>query len=546
DALRVSRAYMAETKVPREGLMTHWEHESGEVSLTEPRAPCPLNPDHALSPRDSADVSTSTMGQYPTEESVIQGLDRHLLRTLLPQLVDDLDSLEVSPTTPQALTQEMHARGINVCHLGRVAALSALPHISEMAYRGILSRCIKLVLRDAVAVALASHRQRVAEGGEGSTSPSPYAFQGVARSVISQCISAILGEDSAPPSPPSDDTATPPPSPHAEVWDVLASLSASKFGVSLSRGILSKVYLPGCVRDALAGVGTGLTNEADARLQAEAPSTFSLMPCDLLPLRPVCKEVVQGLLPLCSCHSALSRARQAETDALQSMERWDAPSPALGRVGERYTEAEAMCIHTLSDTPGTHLVLQTAMARAQHLKRCHETRGDSHNSHWCRCAGIAPSAESEEAVSLLKGVLAQIEGVQGGASHHRCDSQALVMEAECHLSLADLLFHPPSHGPTPAPGPSSRVAVHLCRAIHCFEQSLGYQHPQTADAYIAYGCYLLDIRQSGQALLLLRRAHEVYAHSLGDSHPLTLGALLHLRRGEMRGGSRERDDMDLE
>eukprot|EP00936_MAST-01D_sp_MAST-1D-sp1_P001573 g1573.t1 len=69
-----------------------------------------------------------------------------LTQKLLPSFVSRLDSLELLPLDSAALTQLMHAEGINARRLGDVARLTALPHMRAMAIVEMVARTTKLEL----------------------------------------------------------------------------------------------------------------------------------------------------------------------------------------------------------------------------------------------------------------------------------------------------------------------------------------------------------------------------------------------------------------
>lgn len=59
--------------------------------------------------------------EVAADEAVVQRAAKFLSDTVLPKLVQDLSSLEVSPMDGHTLTEALHAHGINVRYLGQVS-----------------------------------------------------------------------------------------------------------------------------------------------------------------------------------------------------------------------------------------------------------------------------------------------------------------------------------------------------------------------------------------------------------------------------------------
>jgi protein TIF31 len=68
--------------------------------------------------------------------------------TVLPKLVVDLSSLEVSPMDGPTLTDALHAHGINVRYLGKVAKQTEnLPHVWDLCIVEMVIRSAKHILK---------------------------------------------------------------------------------------------------------------------------------------------------------------------------------------------------------------------------------------------------------------------------------------------------------------------------------------------------------------------------------------------------------------
>ncbi|KAE8038191.1 hypothetical protein FH972_010723 [Carpinus fangiana] len=82
------------------------------------------------------------------EENVRKG-SSYLTDVVLPKFVQDLCTLEVSPMDGQTLTEALHAHGINVRYIGKVAdGTKHLPHLWDLCSNEIVVRSAKHILKD--------------------------------------------------------------------------------------------------------------------------------------------------------------------------------------------------------------------------------------------------------------------------------------------------------------------------------------------------------------------------------------------------------------
>lgn len=72
------------------------------------------------------------------DEELVKKAGQFLKDTVLPRLVVDLSSLEVSPMDGPTLTDALHAHGINIRYLGQV-------RISQLSFHSLSKRVAKLV-----------------------------------------------------------------------------------------------------------------------------------------------------------------------------------------------------------------------------------------------------------------------------------------------------------------------------------------------------------------------------------------------------------------
>ncbi|KAG6557739.1 hypothetical protein Mapa_000505 [Marchantia paleacea] len=86
--------------------------------------------------------------EVAADEELVRKTAKYLVDTVLPKLVQDLSSLEVSPMDGHTLTEALHAHGINVRYLGQVAKLSKhLPHVWDLCVVEMVVRAAKHVLK---------------------------------------------------------------------------------------------------------------------------------------------------------------------------------------------------------------------------------------------------------------------------------------------------------------------------------------------------------------------------------------------------------------
>ncbi|KAF9597346.1 hypothetical protein IFM89_017249 [Coptis chinensis] len=83
------------------------------------------------------------------DEECVRKAGAYLKDVVLPKFVQDLCTLEVSPMDGQTLTEALHAHGINVRYVGKVADMTKhLPHIWDLCAVEIVVRSAKHILKD--------------------------------------------------------------------------------------------------------------------------------------------------------------------------------------------------------------------------------------------------------------------------------------------------------------------------------------------------------------------------------------------------------------
>ncbi|KAG5539026.1 hypothetical protein RHGRI_019547 [Rhododendron griersonianum] len=83
------------------------------------------------------------------DEENVRKVGLYLRDIVLPKFIQDLCTLEVSPMDGQTLTEALHAHGINIRYIGKVAeGTKHLPHLWDLCSNEIVVRSAKHVLKD--------------------------------------------------------------------------------------------------------------------------------------------------------------------------------------------------------------------------------------------------------------------------------------------------------------------------------------------------------------------------------------------------------------
>ncbi|VVB05448.1 unnamed protein product [Arabis nemorensis] len=87
--------------------------------------------------------------EIAADEANVKKVSSYLVDVVLPKFIEDLCSLEVSPMDGQTLTEALHAHGVNVRYIGRVAnGVKHLPHLWDLCLNEITVRSAKHILKD--------------------------------------------------------------------------------------------------------------------------------------------------------------------------------------------------------------------------------------------------------------------------------------------------------------------------------------------------------------------------------------------------------------
>ncbi|KAL1346287.1 hypothetical protein HN51_019976 [Arachis hypogaea] len=87
--------------------------------------------------------------EIAADEDNVRKVSLYLTDVVLPKFVQDLCTLEVSPMDGQTLTEALHAHGINVRYIGKVAGgTKHLPHLWDLCNNEIVVRSAKHVIKE--------------------------------------------------------------------------------------------------------------------------------------------------------------------------------------------------------------------------------------------------------------------------------------------------------------------------------------------------------------------------------------------------------------
>ncbi|XP_051145536.1 clustered mitochondria protein-like isoform X2 [Andrographis paniculata] len=87
--------------------------------------------------------------EIASDEENVQKASLYLKDVVLPKFIQDLCILEVSPMDGQTLTEALHAHGINVRYIGKIAdGIKHMPHLWDLCTNEIVVRSVKHIVKD--------------------------------------------------------------------------------------------------------------------------------------------------------------------------------------------------------------------------------------------------------------------------------------------------------------------------------------------------------------------------------------------------------------
>ena len=91
---------------------------------------------------------------------------RYLRSTVIPNLVNMLDSLMIMPIDSESLELTFHSQGVNMRYLGMVTSLSVVPHVRDVCITEMISRACKNIINKQIAGMILEHQRRFQENEE--------------------------------------------------------------------------------------------------------------------------------------------------------------------------------------------------------------------------------------------------------------------------------------------------------------------------------------------------------------------------------------------
>ncbi|KAJ6847343.1 clustered mitochondria protein-like [Iris pallida] len=121
--------------------------KEGTSTVSQSRMPCE---EILLNPNVFTEFNLAgTVEEIAADEASVRKASSYLMDVVLPKFVEDLCALEVSPMDGQTLTDALHAHGINVRYLGKVAEKTKhLAHLWDLCTSEIIVRSTKHILKD--------------------------------------------------------------------------------------------------------------------------------------------------------------------------------------------------------------------------------------------------------------------------------------------------------------------------------------------------------------------------------------------------------------
>ncbi|GMY22320.1 isoform 2 of clustered mitochondria protein [Fagus crenata] len=135
--------------ITKEGRDENVKDCASSQAETEPRQEILFNPNVFTEFKLSGNQEASLDLEIVEDEENVRKVSSYLTNVVLPKFVQDLCTLEVSPMDGQTLTEALHAHGINVRYIGKVAdGTKHLPHLWDLCSNEIVVRSAKHILKD--------------------------------------------------------------------------------------------------------------------------------------------------------------------------------------------------------------------------------------------------------------------------------------------------------------------------------------------------------------------------------------------------------------
>eukprot|EP00262_Sarcandra_glabra_P005883 TRINITY_DN1781_c0_g3_i2.p1 TRINITY_DN1781_c0_g3~~TRINITY_DN1781_c0_g3_i2.p1 ORF type:complete len:757 (+),score=150.81 TRINITY_DN1781_c0_g3_i2:295-2271(+) len=227
-----------------------------------PAESCTLSEEILLNPNVYTEFKLAgSPEEIAEDEASVRKAGLFLINVVLPKFVQDLCTLEVSPMDGQTLTEALHAHGINVRYIGKVADMTKhLPHIWDLCVAEIVVRSAKHILKDQ-----ASHQSAGMSFG-GKTKWSRGASGRKNQSAYTHVTSEVL-------------------------WSDIQEFTKFKYQFELPEDARLRIKKVSAIRNLCQKVGIAI-----AARKYDLDATIPFQTSDILDLQPVVKHSV----PLCS------------------------------------------------------------------------------------------------------------------------------------------------------------------------------------------------------------------------------------------------------
>ncbi|OMO69795.1 Tetratricopeptide-like helical [Corchorus capsularis] len=145
-----TEAHDAATSDDIQGINTGDRNKLEEECLTESVKSCETGEEILFNPNVFTEFKLAgSPEEMAADEENVKKASSYLLDVVLPKFIQDLCTLEVSPMDGQTLTEALHAHGINIRYIGKIAnGTKNLPHLWDLCSNETVVRSAKHILKD--------------------------------------------------------------------------------------------------------------------------------------------------------------------------------------------------------------------------------------------------------------------------------------------------------------------------------------------------------------------------------------------------------------
>ncbi|XP_075474123.1 clustered mitochondria protein isoform X1 [Primulina tabacum] len=134
----------SDTQVVENGAKKHFQEIGSQSESKDAKSEILFNPNVFTEFK-----LAGTQEEITADEEHVRKASLHLKDVVLPKFIQDLRTLEVSPMDGQTLTEALHAHGINVRYIGKVAeGTRDMPHLWDLCSTEIVVRSAKHIIKD--------------------------------------------------------------------------------------------------------------------------------------------------------------------------------------------------------------------------------------------------------------------------------------------------------------------------------------------------------------------------------------------------------------